>query len=331
MDALSQKDVDSLLRGRSARKPVAPATVMPYNFRRPPRISRERQKLLEAIHTRFAQSLQGYLGSRLMQPVAVAIASVEQATFSEFTLALGSPCATYVHDLGDEIGAQSALDIAPDFAMHCVDRMFGGPGEIAGPTRSLTELEQAVLGNLADRALHLLRESWGDHLKLQPTRVAFESFPESLRIAAREDNVLIVTLEITAGRVVGLITLCLPLIALESFLQEKAGPLVTTTRLREAERASARAAVEAELLHARLPVTAQLPAFPIATGVIAALQPGQVLSTGLSRSSEVAVLVNNRPLFTGQLGRHEGALAVRLTRVQSPETTQATLPHWRTF
>ena len=46
-DPLSQQDVDSLLKG--AARPAAPTEVVPYNFRRPPRISRERQAALDAI------------------------------------------------------------------------------------------------------------------------------------------------------------------------------------------------------------------------------------------------------------------------------------------
>lgn len=320
MDALSQKDIDSMLRG--AAPPVAPkpsTEVLPYNFRRPPRISRERQATLEAIHSRFAITMQSLLSSRLRHPVDVVVASVEQATFGEFTMALGTPCAAYIYDLGERIGVQAVFDLDPDLAMHIVDRLFGGPGQSNGARRALTALEQNVLENLTGRAMGLLRDAWGEFLPLEPKLASFESIPETLQIAGREDNVLVINLDVRSGGTSGLMTVCLPLMALEHFLQEKAGPLLHVARVRAEDRATARVNVEHHVRSAALPVVVRLPELTLTAFDVATLREGQVLQTGLPLGGEVDVIVNGRRLFTGTLGRSQGAVGVRLAREVSPD------------
>ena len=88
-DALTQKDIDQLLQdaGGSARARRMAVEVLPYNFLRPPRISKERRVQLESIHSRFALSVQSMLSSRLRVPMDVSC-TVEQATFSEFVLSI---------------------------------------------------------------------------------------------------------------------------------------------------------------------------------------------------------------------------------------------------
>ena len=54
-DALTQKDIDALLKKGEAASPKKRKSVdvIPYNFLRPPRVSRDRQSTLENIYNRF--------------------------------------------------------------------------------------------------------------------------------------------------------------------------------------------------------------------------------------------------------------------------------------
>lgn len=313
MDATTQKEVDSLLRG-APRANARPVDVVPYNFRRPPRISRERQATLDAIYARFALSLQSLLSSRLRQPTDVTVVSVEQATFAEFLMSLGSPCASYVYDLGEHAGTQAVVDLDPELAPHFVDRLFGGPGEKWGTQRPLTALEQLVVGNVTERLMLLLAEAFGENLRLEPVQVSFESIPETLQIANREDNVLVGNLEVKSGTTSGLLTICIPLIALENFLQEKAGPILHVARARRDDRDQARTLVEGHIRAARVPVAARLQEFPLAALEVATLHEGQVLSTGIPLHGDVDVYVNGRRLFIGSLGRQQGYIGLRITQ-----------------
>ncbi len=312
MEPLSQQDIDSLLRGAAPAVAEPEFEVQSYNFLRPPRISKERQATLDAIHSRFSLALQSTLSSRLRHPTDVTIAGVEQATFGEYVLSLSEPCATFVFDLGEKAAAQAALDLDVGFANYLLDRLFGGPGDSAPPGRPLTSLEQLVLRNVGERVMTLYQEAWGEHLPITPEYVGYEALPGTIRIANPEDNVLVANLEVKSGGVSALVTLCVPLTAMETFLQEKAGRLVQGQRAR-ADRAGFRTVVEEHLRRATLPVTARLPLLHLAAADVAGIQPGQVILTGRHVDSDADLHVNGSPRFTGRIGQHHGFVGFRVS------------------
>ncbi len=318
MSALSQKDIDSLLTGAAPAKPATRAPdIIPYNFLRPPRISKDRRATLEAIHARFGLGIQSLLSSRLRTPVDVVVTSVEQATFAEFLLSLMTPCTAYVFNLGDRASGQGVMDVGTQLAFQMVDRLFGGSGEASTAERPLTTLEQAVIGGMVERILGVYRDSWGELLALQPSLEAFESVPETLQIVSREDNVVVGNLEIRIGPMTGYLTLCLPLASLEGFLQEKGRP-VLQTRGHSTDRDAERAQIEESLLGAHMPVSVRFPPLRLRGRDAARLAVGQILHTGRSLDTPVHIHLNGRPRFLGQLGRSAGLISVAVTRHLPP-------------
>lgn len=319
-DSLTQREIDAILQ-KTTPVPLAPVVsedIVPYNFSRPPRVSKDRRANLESIYARFALSVQALLSSMLRMPVDVVVGSVEQAMFSEFILSLGTPCASFVFAIGDRMGGEGAMDLSTDFAFHLVDRLFGGPGDPQALQRPLTPLEQAVVRNVADRALGLLRESWQDHLVIEPKVIGFESNPEMLQITSREDNVLVTNLEIRSTLFNGFITLCLPMSSLETFLQEK-GSSRPHAKQSGADALSQRQQVEENLHHAHLGVAARFPTLWLSARQISDLVPGRVLHTGQACDQPVELLVNERLRFMGSLGQSRGHLGIRIVeRVQKP-------------
>jgi len=324
MDALSQKDIDSLLKGAA---PTAAAGtdpgVVPYNFLRPHRISKDRRATLQAIFSLFGANLQSLLSSRLRQPTDIVISSVEQAIFAEFVFSLGNPCSAFVYELGDELGVQAVIDVGIELAMHLVDRLFGGPGDCRDQKRSLTALEQLVVRGLTERIAQLLKDAWADHLTLNPTLAGFEGTPDTLQIVNREDSVLVVNIEVKSESFSGVLAICIPLMALESFLQEKASLNPHTARISPAERAAGRRQLESSLRCAHMPVCARFPLFLLRARDLADLSVGQVIHTGRSVDTPVEVHVNGRQQFEGSLGQTSGFMGLRITGAASGDPLQA--------
>ena len=311
---LSQDQIDALVHGKQPDATGVPRgmDVLPYDFIRPPRISRERRATLEAIYTRFAQQLQSYLSSRLRMPLDVTVSSVEQAMFSEFLQALPTPCAAFVVDLAGATGAHGVIELGTPFSFFLVDRLFGGPGEVRELNRALTALEQTVIRGVTERALGMLRDAWEDHLELGTEIMGFESAPDALQIANREDNVLVTDLEIRANGMSGRVTVCLPLLVLETFLQDKTAMKIPVGR-HSRESASSRRQVESALQQVGLEVRATLPSLRMRTGDVAALAVGQVLRTRMPASVPIEVRVNGRLQYLGVLGQSRRRLGVRIT------------------
>lgn len=320
---LTQKEIDLLLRG-SAQETAAPTPaveVVAYNFIRPPRVSKDRRATLEAIHARFAISLQAMLTSRLRTPIDVVLSGVEQANFSEFILSLASPCAAYVFKIGDRLGSQGVIDFSTDVAYQLVDRMFGGPGEPCDLRRSLTPLEQTVVRGVADRTLGLLRDAWQDQLEMSPEVVAFESIPDMLQITSREDTVLLMTFEMRTGGFNGFITICLPMGIIEQSLQDRQAARQLQARSGGLDAGTSRTLVEASLRTTRLALQARLPVFGLSARSVADLQPGQVVHTGLLLDVPVEIHLNGRLSFLSTMGQLRRRIGLKITQ---PVTTSAT-------
>jgi flagellar motor switch protein FliM len=309
-EILTQKDIDALLRGLTPTEGGQAIDVVPYNFVRPPRVSRERRSALEAVHARFALSLQAMLSSRLRTSIDVTVASVEQVLFAEFLMSLGKPCAAFTFKVGDD--ASGVMDLGSDFAYCLVDRMFGGLGEPEKIERGLTPLEQTVVRSIAERMVGLLRESWQEHLVLAAETSGFQSDPEAIRIANPDDHVLVANLEIASTGFAGSIAICLPMGSLESFFQERSAVRLAG-KGRHRDRAS-RPQVESCLQHARVTVSARLPALQVTTREVARLEVGQVIHTGSLTDADIEVQVNGRLRFIGTLGQVRRRVGVRVTQ-----------------
>lgn len=328
-ETLTQKDVDSLLKGEPpAEASPARAEAELYDFRRPRRIPKDRQHVLESIFGRFALSVQATLSSRLRLPADVFLTSVEQATFGEFVFSLANPCAAFVFDLGGASEGQGVLDLGTSLALLVVDRLFGGTSEGPQPARALTPLEQLALQGVVDRILAVLGEAWHEELPLAPRRQAFESTPELLNLANRGEHVIVANLDVRLGAATNPVVVALPLPALESFLTE----LPTRPRAgshSSGEQSGARATVEAVLRATRQVVSVRFPDFTLRLTEIAALQPGQVVATGLPADAPVYLFVCQRLRFVGTPGRVRHTLGVRITESVTDGAPVSSAPRGR--
>ena len=330
-DALTQKDIDSLLKtGASAVQPERRRTVeaVPYNFRRPPLIHRDRQATLEAVNGRFALALQALLSSRLRTTCDVVVNSVEQATFAEFTFSLANPCAAFVFELAGAHSGWGVMDLGTDLAFFLVDRLFGGPGETTGLKRATTPLERLLVKGITQKMLELLGEVWAGHLTIKPDDILFESTPEAMQAVNREDNVLVTNLEVRAGSFSGWVSVCLPLLALEGFLQEKSTRAEQTIESRE-ECNQNRVSVETSIRVATLPLVVRFPHFTLSTQDLATLAEGAVIHTGHPLEDPVEVVVSGDKRFLGSVGQVRRHIGLHITHRFEDSTGAPSTPTLR--
>ena len=338
MKSISQSDIDRLLGASGGVAQPAPAfggtsgafdpdgDVQAYDFRRPHRISKERLRTLEAMYERMVKALEGWLISRVRGNVELRLQSVEQFTFGEFTQSLPTPSATYVFDVSGTGGAQGAVDLGGELAYFLIDKLFGGAGaQSAVPARALSPVERLALRTVAERTCQLLEEIWQDHVPLSLEVTGFESSPEILQIANREDPVLVANIEVNVGYAGSLLLVCLPFGVLEKFFQGTGQRRVGGTSGNERERDEARERAERALRATPVAVSARLPAFRLSLRELGALVPGEVLATGIPRDVALQVLVGGRQRYTGSAGRIGRRLAVRLHDTVAGDATDAEL------
>jgi flagellar motor switch protein FliM len=315
-ESLSQDEIDLLFSGggddsTAAERGAAPETQV-YDFRRPARISKDRKRSLEAIYSLLAKSLEGWLTGRVRDQIVLDLQSVEELTFGEFMLALPSPCASFILDVKGSGGCQGVIDFGRELAYFIVDRILGGGAKPAILKRPLSPTERLIVRIVAERVAGQLADVWRDHVTMDLGIAGFESIPEMLNIANREDPVLVGNIAVEATGVESSLLLCLPFSILEKFFST-----ATNRRLQRAqgsgeERERERKDVERSVRDALVSVRARFPSFRVPLGTLASLEPGSLLKTDLTPTSDLTVYVSGQGRFRGSPGRIGKKLAVQI-------------------
>ncbi len=312
-ETLSQVDIDRLLGGRAKLTPHSAAAmdVQVYDWRRPHRVSKERLRTLEAMYERLVKNLEAWLIARVRGQMEIRLQSVEQFSFGEFTLSLPTPCSSFVFEVAGT-GQKGVVDFGPEFSYYIIDRLFGGEGSGSIYSRSLTPIERMAVRSIAERVTSLLQEIWQDHVPMELNITAFESSPEILQVANREDPVLVANIEITAGGATSLVLICLPFSVLDKFFSSSGQQRLALLTTSEQERETARQRSEAALRNTKVPMHARLPEFQLAMRDLANLEVGSVIPTGIPKDARVIVRAGTQERFIGHPGRVNGNLAVRV-------------------
>ena len=301
-------------------------SVRPYDFRQPSRLSKDRLRSLRAIHGQMAKALEGWLTGRVREQVDLEVAGVDQHSFGELVFSMPTPCCSYIYDVADSGGQQLLIDFDADLAVFLLERLVGGSGKPTEVTRPLTAIEQGVVRIVADRVATELTEAWKEHLRFALALSRFESIPDVIQIANREDPILVTVLKVRVEGVEGTIRLCLPFAVLEKFFSGSGTRRFRAGGGSEEERAADRQGVEAAILSSSVEIAARLPLFTVRFGRLAQLQVGDVLETGLDTNVAIEVLVNGQDRARARAGRVGRRLALEILDWIGPAGARQTAP-----
>src|SRR5881396_1123763 len=111
--------------------------VVPYDFRRPDRVSREQVRALYLLHDLFSHSLSSSLPIFLRTISEVTLISVEQQAYVEYLYGLPDPTAIFTLSMHPLQGV-SVLELNPSLAFPVIDRLLGGKGVPLSEPRAVT-------------------------------------------------------------------------------------------------------------------------------------------------------------------------------------------------
>jgi flagellar motor switch protein FliM len=282
-----------------------------YDFRQPNHISKDRLRAIEAKYGTLCKGFEAWLSTRVRASVELRLASVEQMSFGEFTQQLNSPTASYIYNVTDT-GDQVVIDFGPELAFFLVDRLLGSNDDPTAEGRALTVLERMVVRIAADQVSSHVMTIWKESAPMVLTLDRFESEPELLRTANREDPMLVARVEVQANKLQSGMAVCMPLTVLEAFLTAGTSKH-QVGRGSAGERSTDRHAIETILRQTHVQMTISTPAFGMLLSDLDRLRPGNVIRTGLAPDVKLFVRVEGVPRFTAQAGRAERSLAVRIT------------------
>lgn len=126
--------------------------VRSYDFHQQDTLDRGRLRRLQPVLEVLAHRVAGALTSTLRHTVRVEIGDVEQQRWETYTAALPEP--TFLSSVTvTPYGGRLVLHLPLPFALTLVEVRLGGPATGAQPARSLTDIEQRVVSDIAQQAL----------------------------------------------------------------------------------------------------------------------------------------------------------------------------------
>src|SRR5579883_3476877 len=221
-DVLTQEEMSALLDTQKDAGGAAQEKrkrVVPYNFRRPDRLSKEQVRSLYLLHDMFSHSLSSSLPLFLRSISEVTLISVEQQAYVEYLYGLPDPTAIFTVTMHPLQGV-AILEINPSVAFPTIDRLLGGPGQGLKDSRAPTEIEQKVLEGFLKVVTDDLRETWRPLVELEMQVVGRETRPQLLQIVAPNEVVLTIVFHVQIADARGMMSLCIPAVTLEPILQK---------------------------------------------------------------------------------------------------------------
>lgn len=320
-DVLSQSEIDELLSALSTGVVSAEdiqteqkqRKIKIYDFKRPDKFSKDQIRTLYMLHENFARMLNTYLSAHLRTLVHVNVASVDQLTYEEFIRSLPNPSVINIVQMSPLKG-NIILELNPNIVFAIIDRLFGGLGSPSKP-RPLTDIEEAIVRRVVDKALENLKDAWKQVVEIEPRMGTIETNPQFTQIVPPNDMVVIVTLQAKIGQAEGLINLCIPYLVLEPVMSKLTTTFWVASSISKQASSENMDALERKLKKALVPLTVELGTTTITVQELLDLAVGDVLQLETKVDSPLSLIIGKKEKFKCKPGISGNRIAIQVTDV----------------
>jgi flagellar motor switch protein FliM len=316
---LTQAEIDALLSTVAEDTSVPerseggpPRRVVLYDFKHPNLISKEQMRLLENIHENFSRNFGVFLSAQLRMIVEIELLAIDQLLYSEFVMSIAPPGVLYVIDMEDPTG-QAIVELSPGLVIFIVEKLFGGKGSISSSaTRTISAIEQKIMRRVMDRGVQELQNVWNPVSAIRAAITRYESNPEFIQIVPSAEPVVVVSLQIKIHDHKTLMNFCYPYRWISEIVgrpdvQDKMQFGTSDATSEEQDM------LEDHVLKVSVPIRATLGGTKISIQDFINLQTGDLLVLKERSDEENLVLVKDKPMFRGVVGRREKNRAILIT------------------
>lgn len=287
-----------------------------YDFSRPNRFSKEHIRALHRVHEQFCRTYSGYMAAKLRNRVDVKVQSIEQILFGDFVRSLPNPSVLSIYKV-HPLEGYAIVQFSPDIAFLLHDRLCGGDGVPMRRSRSLTDIEVAVLKRQVLSVFSsLLSDAWRDVAELSFELDYMESNPQFLQVAVDRDAVALITMRFELNEISDMISICLPHRTLEPILKN-----LTHIRMFESLQQPDPARIQLlkeQVRAAIVPMEVELGRTMVSVGDLLDLSTGDVVVLERKKHEALDVKIGSMTKFKGTPGRLGQRLGVVITNVLEP-------------
>ena len=270
-----------------------------YNFKRPQRVNKDRVRVVENVHEQFSRLFSSTFAASMRMAVDVDLSFVDQPLYSEFILALPTPCGAFTFTL-EPTGGKALLCMSPELMMAIIDRALGGKGVgNSEDMRPLTSIEQTIVNKLVSRLLRDFESAWETHFTLEVANVVFETNPQFIQAASSGDPAIVATFEAHSTTFNGLLHLCYPLSTLEPLLPRLSGNVISYAANQQHKNSLAN---NRSLSKMQISTLVQIAQGSLSIKEVVNLQQGDVIKLDTKKTEPAVVFVGNQPKFFARAG-----------------------------
>ena len=243
--------------------------------------------------------------------------------YAAFTASLPDPAHLCLFK-AEPLAGVGVLDLDPHLALSCADRMLGGRGQVLPGGRLLTEIEVALIDDIATIILEDWTALWRPVQELRTSIIGHENSGRFLQTSPREAIMLVATFEAVFGEITRRIQLGIPCHSIEHAVRR----LQASPRGQEAaaKAAPAKAAWRGGAYdQITIPARAEWHIFDLPLREVAALRVGDTLELPTALLDQTELVLADAPKFLAKVGLEGDHVALQLTRAIS--RSQPAAPH----
>jgi flagellar motor switch protein FliM len=302
-----------VLTAKGARERRKAEDIRSHDFRQSGFLAPSELRRIRLRHEQFIRSLAARLAIFLRLEFSLQLSKVQIAGYQKFTEDLPSPTHITLFKT-DPLKGVGLLVIPPKLGLTLVDRLLGGPGQLAEESRDLSEIEIALIDQVASLIITEWCNHWPEMRALQPSLLGHENNSRYLQTATPDTAMLILTMNGGIGEQSEPIQIVFPYATVEPLMR------LLSPSLPGSEPAPARAAKvkwNTEFDEVKVPVIAEWHGLKMSAGDISRLKVGDMLALDPACAAQVQLRLSHVPKFTGRPGTSAGKWAVQLTAINN--------------
>jgi flagellar motor switch protein FliM len=242
---------------------------------------------------------------------------VDALPYGDFNNSLTNPDVMAIIDFSPLTGS-ILLEISPNIAFCCIDRILGGRGSMTQEIREFTEIENALLERTISQLLNQYKASWENVINITPRLDKTETNPQFAQIISPNEMIALITFNVKISEAEGMMNICIPYMVVEPIMSK----LTTKFWYSLVEKepiANAKEMLEHKLKNTFIPVRGILGKTNITVAEMLELSSGDVLALDKDVSDEVDVYVGELLKFKARPGVIRRKSALRVTQVYKRE------------
>ncbi|PKL91631.1 MAG: flagellar motor switch protein FliM [Candidatus Goldiibacteriota bacterium HGW-Goldbacteria-1] len=308
----SDADSDDDAPEQGSKAPVKKkGKIKVYDFRRPDKFSKDQVRTIEMMHEGFARHFGADLSGYIRAIAEVTVTSVKQMTYSEYIERISNPTSIAVFAMEPLKGA-AIYEINPSIIFPIIDRVLGGAGEAMSKPRELTDLEQAIVSKLIEKAFLNLKDSWHRIVDFDPEIKARETNPQFVQIVAPNEMCLNLNFEIKIKEHVGSMSICIPYLVIEPVLYKlSAKQWFTLTKEELSE--ETKDILDNKVKNTWVPLSVNIGTSTLSMQEVINLRQGDIVKLETNVNDDILVLVETKPMFYAKVGAKGKKKAVKVT------------------